>query len=194
MLPTGVSNISFTPFTSNRVFNIISSLSDEYSRGSWCFYRDWVTNVAGDVQGLNLWQTSMNSPPRSQHSTFNVILRCPPQDGICMCEEGFTEVLSPTGQLDQCAPIPILEIPTAGDKKGDVKTSRAINPTLPTTILPGRTGRTWYLQPYGPGQVSDPLLLLKWRMYKIEKLCFVAVMWKAFNLLSVVFFCELTLP
>lgn len=97
----------------------------------------------------------------TSHSTFNVILRCPPQDGICMCEEGFTEVLSPTGQLDQCAPIPILEIPTAGDKKGDVKTSRAINPTLPTTILPGRTGRTWYLQPYGPGQVSDPLLLLK---------------------------------
>lgn len=79
-------------------------------------------------------------------------LRCPLQAGICMCEEGFTEVLSSTGQLDQCAPIPILEIPTAGDKKGDVKTSRAINPTLPTTIQPGRNGRTWYLQPYGPGQ------------------------------------------
>uniref|UniRef100_A0A3P9MW48 Thrombospondin type-1 domain-containing protein 7A n=1 Tax=Poecilia reticulata TaxID=8081 RepID=A0A3P9MW48_POERE len=78
--------------------------------------------------------------------------RCPLQAGMCMCEEGFTEVLSPAGQLDQCAPIPVLEIPTAGDKKGDVKTSRAINPTLPTTIQPGRTGRTWYLQPYGPGQ------------------------------------------
>uniref|UniRef100_I3JH86 Thrombospondin type 1 domain containing 7A n=1 Tax=Oreochromis niloticus TaxID=8128 RepID=I3JH86_ORENI len=77
-------------------------------------------------------------------------LRCPLQAGICLCEEGFTEVLSSTGQLDQCAPIPILEIPTAGDKKGDVKTSRAINPTLPTTIQPGRNGRTWYLQPYGP--------------------------------------------
>ncbi|MEQ2211088.1 Thrombospondin type-1 domain-containing protein 7A, partial [Xenoophorus captivus] len=74
--------------------------------------------------------------------------------GTCMCEEGFTEVLSPAGQLDQCAPIPVLEIPTAGDKKGDVKTSRAINPTLPSTIQPGRTGRTWYLQPYGPGQSS----------------------------------------
>lgn len=84
----------------------------------------------------------------------NLILHCPLQAGICMCEEGFTEVLSPTGQLNQCAPIPILEIPTAGDKKGDVKTSRAINPTLPTTILPGRTGRTWYLQPYGPGQTT----------------------------------------
>ncbi|CAB1415308.1 unnamed protein product [Pleuronectes platessa] len=70
--------------------------------------------------------------------------------GICMCEEGFTEVLSSTGQLDQCAPIPVLEIPTAGDKKGDVKTSRAINPTQPSSTQPGRTGRTWYLQPYGP--------------------------------------------
>lgn len=73
-----------------------------------------------------------------------------------MCEEGFTEVLTPAGQLDQCAPIPILEIPSAGDKKGDVKTSRAINPTLPTSTLPGRTGRTWYLQPYGPGQTTWP--------------------------------------
>lgn len=99
--------------------------------------------------------TSTNSPPCQPGLTLpNLILCCPLQAGICMCEEGFTEVLSPTGQLDQCAPIPILEIPTAGDKKGDVKTSRAINPTLPTTILPGRTGRTWYLQPYGPGQTT----------------------------------------
>lgn len=90
----------------------------------------------------------------------NVILHCPLQAGVCMCEEGFTEVLSHTGQLDQCAPIPILEIPTAGDKKGDVKTSRAINPTLPTTIQPGRTGRTWYLQPYGPGQTTWHTCLL----------------------------------
>lgn len=73
-----------------------------------------------------------------------------------MCEEGFTEVLSPTGQLDRCAPIPVLEIPTAGDKKGDVKTSRAVNPTAPATAQPGRTGRTWYLQPYGPGQTTSP--------------------------------------
>lgn len=83
-----------------------------------------------------------------------------------MCEEGFTEVLAPTGQLDQCAPIPILEIPSAGDKKGDVKTSRAINPTLPTTTLPGRTGRTWYLQPYGPGQTTWPRLF---PVYKYEQ-------------------------
>lgn len=125
----------------------------------------------------------------------NLILRCPLQASICMCEEGFTEVLSPTGQLNQCAPIPILEIPTAGDKKGDVKTSRAINPTLPTTILPGRTGRTWYLQPYGPGQttwnVLDQihqtkkrlLLFQKYEKYREDSV--VAVKWKPFNLLTV---------
>lgn len=79
------------------------------------------------------------------------VLCCPQQAGMCMCEEGYTEVLSSGGLLDQCAPIPILEIPTGGDKKGDVKTSRAVNPTLTATTQPGRSGRTWYLQPYGPG-------------------------------------------
>lgn len=83
----------------------------------------------------------------------NMILCCPLQVGVCMCEEGFTEVLSPSGQLEQCAPIPILEIPTGGKSLGEVKTSRAINPTLPTSTLPGRTGRTWYLQPYRPGLI-----------------------------------------
>lgn len=87
----------------------------------------------------------------------NTALCCPLQAATCACEEGFTEVLSASGQLDQCAPIPVLEIPTAGDKKGDVKTSRAINPTLPSTAQPGRSGRTWYLQPYGPGQTTSPL-------------------------------------
>lgn len=90
----------------------------------------------------------------------NLIVRCPLQAGVCMCEEGFTEVLSSAGQLNQCTPIPVLEIPTAGDKKGDVKTSRAVNPTLPTTIQPGRTGRTWYLQPYGPGRTTVQFTLI----------------------------------
>ncbi|XP_027141893.1 thrombospondin, type I, domain containing 7Ab isoform X6 [Larimichthys crocea] len=110
----------------------------------WCQRSDGL-NVTGGCPAINPpVDNSSCSPPCLMPKSF-----CS-EDGICMCEEGFTEVLSPTGQLDQCAPIPILEIPTAGDKKGDVKTSRAINPTLPTTILPGRTGRTWYLQPYGP--------------------------------------------
>lgn len=129
-------------------------------------------------------------------SGSNLVVCCPLQAGVCMCEEGFTEVLSPGGQLDQCAPIPVLEIPTAGDKKGDVKTSRAVNPTLPSTILPGRTGRTWYLQPYGPGQsaasaphthpasssslLSDIHIMLEHKKTQ----CFVAVKWKSFSSLT----------
>ncbi|XP_066531411.1 thrombospondin type-1 domain-containing protein 7A [Hoplias malabaricus] len=70
--------------------------------------------------------------------------------GICGCEEGYTEVMTSDGVLDQCTVIPVLEIPTAGDSKADVKTIRAISPTQPTTNLPGRSGRTWFLQPFGP--------------------------------------------
>uniref|UniRef100_A0AAQ4PQQ7 Thrombospondin type-1 domain-containing protein 7A n=1 Tax=Gasterosteus aculeatus aculeatus TaxID=481459 RepID=A0AAQ4PQQ7_GASAC len=103
--------------------------------------------------GLNVTGKQLRGPSFSFMCRVckpNTALCCPLQAATCACEEGFTEVLSASGQLDQCAPIPVLEIPTAGDKKGDVKTSRAINPTLPSTAQPGRSGRTWYLQPYGP--------------------------------------------
>lgn len=56
------------------------------------------------------------------------------------------------GVLDECTVIPVLEIPTSGDSKTDVKTIRALNPTQPTANLPGRSGRTWFLQPFGPGE------------------------------------------
>uniref|UniRef100_A0A8B9KE92 Thrombospondin type-1 domain-containing protein 7A n=1 Tax=Astyanax mexicanus TaxID=7994 RepID=A0A8B9KE92_ASTMX len=45
--------------------------------------------------------------------------------GICGCEEGYTEVMTSDGVLDQCTVIPVLEIPTAGDSKADVKTIRS---------------------------------------------------------------------
>ncbi|TDH04501.1 hypothetical protein EPR50_G00153140 [Perca flavescens] len=70
--------------------------------------------------------------------------------GVCGCEEGYTEVMTSDGVLDQCTVIPVLEIPTAGDSKADVKTIRAFNPTQPAASGPGRTGRTWFLQPFGP--------------------------------------------
>ncbi|XP_051527151.1 thrombospondin type-1 domain-containing protein 7A [Myxocyprinus asiaticus] len=70
--------------------------------------------------------------------------------GICGCEEGYTEIMTSDGVLDQCTVIPVLEIPTVGDSKTDVKTIRALSPTLPTANLPGRSGRTWFLQPFGP--------------------------------------------
>lgn len=70
---------------------------------------------------------------------------------MCGCEEGYTEVMTSDGLLDQCTVIPVLEIPTAGDNKADVKTIRAFNPTHPEASTPGRAGRTWFLQPFGPG-------------------------------------------
>ncbi|XP_063042222.1 thrombospondin type-1 domain-containing protein 7A [Engraulis encrasicolus] len=70
--------------------------------------------------------------------------------GICGCEDGYTEVMTSDGLLDQCTLIPVLEIPTAGDSKADVKTIRALSPTLPTSNKPARAGRTWFLQPFGP--------------------------------------------
>lgn len=79
----------------------------------------------------------------------------PLQAGVCGCKEGYTEVMTSDGVLDQCTVIPVLEIPTAGDSKTDVKTIRALSPTQPTINLPGRSGRTWFLQPFGPGKFVD---------------------------------------
>ncbi|KAK6327655.1 hypothetical protein J4Q44_G00033010 [Coregonus suidteri] len=70
--------------------------------------------------------------------------------GVCGCEEGYTEVMTSDGLLDQCTVIPVLEIPTARDNRADVKTIRAVSPTQPSNSLPGRAGRTWFLQPFGP--------------------------------------------
>uniref|UniRef100_A0A673GSV5 Thrombospondin type-1 domain-containing protein 7A-like n=1 Tax=Sinocyclocheilus rhinocerous TaxID=307959 RepID=A0A673GSV5_9TELE len=110
----------------------------------WCQRSDGI-NVTGGCHPVLLPGTDQScDPPCDKPQTF-----CS-EEGVCMCEEGYTEVLTAKGMLEQCTPIPVLEIPTAGDKKSDVKTSRAINPTLPTTVQPGRVGRTWYLQPFGP--------------------------------------------
>ena len=76
------------------------------------------------------------------------------QMGVCGCIDGYTEVMSSDGQLDQCTLIPVLEIPTAGDNRADVKTIRGLNPTQPAASTPSRVGRTWFLQPFGPGNAS----------------------------------------
>ncbi|XP_064856159.1 thrombospondin type-1 domain-containing protein 7A-like [Oncorhynchus nerka] len=123
----------------------MSSTWSGSSRVTWCQRSDGL-NVTGGCPHINPPGDDNNScdPPCQLPMSFCT------EAGVCMCKEGYTEVMSSSGQLDHCTPIPILEIPTAGDKKTDVKTSRAINPTLPATIQPGRTGRTWYLQPFGP--------------------------------------------
>ncbi|KAM6967936.1 thrombospondin type-1 domain-containing protein 7A-like [Aplochiton taeniatus] len=128
-----------------------------------CYEYKWMSAVAGNSSRFYTWcQRSdglnvtggcptVNLPMDNSSCELPCLMpksACT-EDGVCVCEEGYTEVLSSGGQLDQCAPIPVLEIPTAGDKKADVKTSRAINPTLPATLQPGRPGRTWYLQPFG---------------------------------------------
>ncbi|XP_019734334.1 thrombospondin, type I, domain containing 7Ab isoform X2 [Hippocampus comes] len=110
----------------------------------WCQRSDGLNVTGGCLPATPVMDDSACNPPCVPPTSY-----CS-EAGVCMCEEGYTEVLSSGGLLDQCAPIPILEIPTAGDKKGDVKTSRAVNPTLTSTTQPGRSGRTWYLQPYGP--------------------------------------------
>lgn len=79
---------------------------------------------------------------------------------MCGCEDGYTEVMTSDGVLDQCTLIPVLEIPTGGDTKTDVKTIRAMSPTQGSSNLPGRSGRTWYLQPFGPGGLNPSALVI----------------------------------
>ncbi|XP_036395010.1 thrombospondin type-1 domain-containing protein 7A isoform X1 [Megalops cyprinoides] len=114
------------------------------SRLVWCQRSDGL-NVTGGcpLTSQPVSDRSCDPPCEKPQSYCN-------EAGVCVCEEGFTEVMTSDGLLDQCTLIPVLEIPTAGDNKADVKTSRAINPTQPTSSQPGRSGRTWFLQPFGP--------------------------------------------
>lgn len=83
------------------------------------------------------------NPPCSQPHSYCSEMR------TCSCEEGYTEVMSSNGTLEQCTLIPVVVIPTVEDKRGDVKTSRAVHPTQSSSNPTGR-GRTWFLQPFGP--------------------------------------------
>ncbi|KAJ8288081.1 hypothetical protein COCON_G00007400 [Conger conger] len=113
------------------------------SRLVWCQRSDGL-NVTGGCPLTNQPMSDRScDPPCEKPQSY-----CS-EAGACVCEEGFTEVMTSDGLLDQCTLIPVLEIPTAGDKKADVKTSRAVHPTQPTTSQPGRSGRTWFLQPFG---------------------------------------------
>ncbi|XP_069050848.1 thrombospondin, type I, domain containing 7Ab [Lepisosteus oculatus] len=114
------------------------------SRLVWCQRSDGL-NVTG---GCPL--TSQPASDRSCSPPCNKPQSYCTEAGVCGCEEGYTEVMTSDGRLDQCTLIPVLEIPTGGDRSGDVKTSRAVNPTQASTNQPGRAGRTWFLQPFGP--------------------------------------------
>uniref|UniRef100_A0A3Q3WEJ1 Thrombospondin type-1 domain-containing protein 7A n=1 Tax=Mola mola TaxID=94237 RepID=A0A3Q3WEJ1_MOLML len=113
------------------------------SRQVWCQRFDGL-NVTGGcpLSAKPVADRSCDPPCTKQRSVCTEV-------GVCGCEEGYTEVMTSDGLLDQCTVIPVLEIPTAGDNKADVKTIRAFGPTQPEASTPGRAGRTWFLQPFG---------------------------------------------
>ncbi|KAK7823560.1 hypothetical protein U0070_004674 [Myodes glareolus] len=113
------------------------------SRTVWCQRSDGV-NVTGGCLVVSQPDADRScNPPCSQPHSFCSEMKA------CRCEEGYTEVMSSNSTLEQCTLIPVVVIPTVEDKRGDVKTSRAVHPTQPSTNPAGR-GRTWFLQPFGP--------------------------------------------
>uniref|UniRef100_A0A672MWQ4 Thrombospondin type-1 domain-containing protein 7A-like n=1 Tax=Sinocyclocheilus grahami TaxID=75366 RepID=A0A672MWQ4_SINGR len=158
------------------------------SRQVWCQRSDGL-NVTGGCP--------LTSEPVSDRSCDPACVKprsyCT-EAGVCGCEEGYTEVMTSDGVLDQCTVIPVLEIPTAGDSKADVKTIRALNPTEPTANLPGRSGRTWFLQPFGPdgklktwvyGVAAGAFVLLVYFVHSINLLYSIHLFYHLFMLTHV---------
>uniref|UniRef100_A0A670Z7D0 Thrombospondin type-1 domain-containing protein 7A n=1 Tax=Pseudonaja textilis TaxID=8673 RepID=A0A670Z7D0_PSETE len=110
------------------------------SRTVWCQRSDGL-NVTGGCLMMHQPDVDRSCKPAcSQSHSY-----CS-ESRMCICEEGYTEVMSSNGTLEQCTRIPVVVIPTV-DHKEDVKTSRAVNPTQTPITTPGR-GRTWFLQPF----------------------------------------------
>uniref|UniRef100_A0A668VAL5 Thrombospondin type-1 domain-containing protein 7A n=1 Tax=Oreochromis aureus TaxID=47969 RepID=A0A668VAL5_OREAU len=114
------------------------------SRHVWCERSDGLNVTGGCLTTAKPKADRSCNPPCTKPQSLCT------EVGVCGCEDGYTEVMTSDGLLDQCTVIPVLEIPTAGDNKADVKTIRAFNPTQPAASSPGRAGRTWFLQPFGP--------------------------------------------
>ncbi|XP_044027484.1 thrombospondin type-1 domain-containing protein 7A [Siniperca chuatsi] len=114
------------------------------SRQVWCQRSDGLNITGGCPATAKPMADRSCDPPCTKPRSLCT------EAGVCGCEEGYTEVMTSDGLLDQCTVIPVLEIPTAGDNRADVKTIRAFNPTQPAASTPGRVGRTWFLQPFGP--------------------------------------------
>ncbi|XP_027727807.1 thrombospondin type-1 domain-containing protein 7A [Vombatus ursinus] len=113
------------------------------SRTVWCQRSDGLNVTGGCLVTRQPESDRSCNPPCSQPHSYCSETRA------CGCEEGYTEVMSSDGTLEQCTVIPVVVIPTVEDQNGDVKTSRAVHPTQPSTNPSGR-GRTWFLQPFGP--------------------------------------------
>ncbi|XP_032901589.1 thrombospondin type-1 domain-containing protein 7A isoform X1 [Amblyraja radiata] len=112
-------------------------------REVWCQRSDGI-NVTGGCSALNqpYADRSCNPPCTKPHAYCT-------ESAVCVCEEGYTEVVTSGNLLDQCIMIPVLEIPSVEEKKADVKTSRAVNPTQTSDSKQGHSGHTWFLQPFG---------------------------------------------
>uniref|UniRef100_A0A8D2LWY1 Thrombospondin type-1 domain-containing protein 7A n=1 Tax=Varanus komodoensis TaxID=61221 RepID=A0A8D2LWY1_VARKO len=124
-------------------YNWMASPWKGSSRTVWCQRSDGL-NVTGGCLVMRQPDADRScKPPCSPPYSYCSETR------TCVCEEGYTEVMASDGTLEQCTLIPVVAIPTVEDKKGDVKTSRAVNPTQPSSTPSGR-GRTWFLQPFGP--------------------------------------------
>ncbi|CAL8295635.1 unnamed protein product [Merluccius merluccius] len=114
------------------------------SRQVWCQRSDGLNVTGGCPLTTKPMSDRSCDPPCKKPRSLCT------EAGVCGCEDGYTEVMTSDGVLDQCTVIPVLEIPTAGDNRADVKTIRAsFNPTQPAGHSPGRIGRTWFLQPFG---------------------------------------------
>ncbi|KAM4689624.1 thrombospondin type-1 domain-containing protein 7A [Discoglossus pictus] len=112
------------------------------SRTVWCQRSDHLNVTGGCIESHRPESDRSCNPPCNQQHSYCT------ETGACGCEDGYTEVTSSDGTLDQCTLIPVVVMPTTADKKGDVKTSRAINPTQPSSSQSGYGGRTWFLQPF----------------------------------------------
>ncbi|KAG9333530.1 hypothetical protein JZ751_011458 [Albula glossodonta] len=115
-----------------------------HSRQVWCQRSDGLNVTGGCPLAIQPLSDRSCDPACDKPRSFCT------EAGVCGCEEGYTEVMSSEGVLEQCTLIPVLEIPTAGVNEADVKTIRAASPTQPTASQAGRAGRTWFLQPFGP--------------------------------------------
>ncbi|XP_029022153.1 thrombospondin type-1 domain-containing protein 7A [Betta splendens] len=115
------------------------------SRQVWCERSDGLNVTGGCPATTKPMSDRSCDPPCTK--TRSVCTEA----GVCGCDDGYTEVMTSDGLLDQCTVIPVLEIPTVdNNNRAGVKTIRAFNPTQPADGTSGRLGRTWFLQPFGP--------------------------------------------
>ncbi|XP_032880576.1 thrombospondin type-1 domain-containing protein 7B [Amblyraja radiata] len=106
-------------------------------RNVWCVRSDGV-NVTGGCSPLN-------QPTATRHCNPSCIKPysfCT-QGGVCGCEKGFVEVMTPYGFLDYCAKIPMTE-----EKKADVKTNVGKNKLNNSKFQAFFNG--WSIDPFDP--------------------------------------------